>query len=61
LPEIPVDGEIGITAARLAALHADPADRLIVATALCARATLVTADARLLAMKGGPSCQDATQ
>ena len=32
--EIPVDGEIGIRAAGLVDFHADPADRLIVATAL---------------------------
>lgn len=34
LVEIPVDGEIGIRANTLADFHADPADRLIVATAL---------------------------
>ena len=34
LTEIPVDGEIGIRAAELADFHRDPADRLIVATAL---------------------------
>jgi PIN domain nuclease of toxin-antitoxin system len=32
--EIPVDGEIAISSTRLAGMHGDPADRLIVATAL---------------------------
>ena len=34
LVEIPVDGEIGIRASGLPDFHADPADRIIVATAL---------------------------
>ena len=34
LIEIPVDGEIGIRANALADFHADPADRIIVATAM---------------------------
>ena len=32
--EIPIDGQIGISAASLSDFHADPADRLIMATAL---------------------------
>jgi PIN domain nuclease of toxin-antitoxin system len=59
--EIAVDGEIAIVAARLAGLHGDPCDRLIVATALCRRATLLTADQRLLGMKGGLACIDASE
>jgi PIN domain nuclease of toxin-antitoxin system len=59
--EIPVDGEIGIVAARLAGLHGDPCDRIVVATALCKRATLLTADQRLLGIKGGPACADASE
>jgi PIN domain nuclease of toxin-antitoxin system len=58
--EIPVDGEIGIVAARLSGLHGDPADRLIVATGLCRRATVMTADEKLLSMKGGAAVVDAT-
>jgi PIN domain nuclease of toxin-antitoxin system len=46
--ELPVTGEIGILAAELETLHADPADRLIAATAIAHDATLVTADERLL-------------
>jgi PIN domain nuclease of toxin-antitoxin system len=61
LQEIPVDGEIGIVAARLVELHGDPCDRIVVATALCRRATLLTADQRLLAIKGGHACADASE
>ena len=51
LVEIPVDGWIGVRAADLQGLPEDPADRMIVATALQQRAALVTADERLLAWK----------
>jgi len=51
LIELPVDGAIGIRARELSGLPDDPADRLIVATALNYGAALVTADARLLAWK----------
>ena len=46
--ELPVDGRIGTRAASLAALHRDPADRFIAATAEIHGATLATADRRLL-------------
>ena len=49
--EIPVDGGIGVAAARLA-LHGDPADRIIVATAQRAGARLVSADEALLDWSG---------
>jgi PIN domain nuclease of toxin-antitoxin system len=46
---IPVDNRIGIRAVTLDDFpHRDPADRIIVATALGLGATLVTADERLL-------------
>lgn len=48
LIEWPVDGTIAILAADLVSLHKDPADRFIVATAIVHRATLMTADERLL-------------
>ena len=51
LHEIPVDGEIGIRAWSLDDLHGDPADRLIVATALGGH-RLVTADRRILEWPG---------
>jgi PIN domain nuclease of toxin-antitoxin system len=46
--ELPITGDIGILAGELEGLHADPADRLISATAIVHNATLVTADERLL-------------
>lgn len=58
--EIPMDGEIGIRAATLPDFHADPADRLIVATALEGH-RLVTADRRILDWPGQVSRLDATQ
>lgn len=51
LIEIPVDGDIAIRANQLSDFHADPAGRLIVATALGGH-TLVTADSRILSWKG---------
>ena len=51
LKEIPVDGEIGIRAATLPALHGDPADRIIVATALDDH-QLVTSDGEILRWSG---------
>lgn len=51
LMEIPVDGKIGIRAFKLADFHADPADRLIVATALGGHC-LLTADQRMLRWTG---------
>jgi PIN domain nuclease of toxin-antitoxin system len=51
LLELPVDGETGVRAARLADFHGDPADRLIVATALAGH-RLVTADERILGWPG---------
>ena len=58
LIEIPVDGDIAIRANELTGLHADPADRLIIATALGGH-TLVTADARLLSWSGRLNRNDA--
>ena len=48
LVELPVDGNVGIRAVSLGGLPDDPADRLIVATALHHDAGLVSADERLL-------------
>ena len=47
LNEIPVDGAIAACAGLLAEMHGDPADRLIVATALQGH-QLLTADRRIL-------------
>ena len=49
--EIPIDGQIGISAASLSDFHADHADRLIVATALEGM-ILLTADSRILNWPG---------
>lgn len=49
--ELPIDGYIATLAVQLEGLHKDPADRFIAAAALTHKATLVTADARLLAWK----------
>ncbi len=59
IDEVAVDGKIAIVASRLAGMHSDPADRIIVATALERAATLITADAKILAMKSGPARHDA--
>ena len=59
LTEWPVSGAIGIGAVHLDGLHADPADRWIVATALDLGADLITADERLLAWPGPLTCVDA--
>ena len=60
LIEIPVDGEIGIRANALADFHADPADRIIVATSMNGH-QLVTADRRILGWSGGLRCVDAAR
>lgn len=52
IEEVPLDGELALDSVALPNLHADPADRFIVATALRRQATLVTSDARLLAWNG---------
>ncbi len=59
LIEIPVNGEIGIAAVHLEHLHGDPADRMIVATALLQKAVLMTADRKLLEWSGILERQDA--
>ena len=57
--EVAIDGLIGIAANELQNMHDDPADRLIVATALTLGASLATSDARLLAWKGSLARIDA--
>ena len=58
LVELPVDGEIAARAGLLADLHSDPADRLIVATALEGH-KLITADQRILGWSGQLDSLDA--
>lgn len=59
--EEPIDGEIGFSAAELPDSHADPADRMLVATSILRGLTLVTADEVLLTWKlRGFRTRDAT-
>ena len=55
LREIPVSGSIGIKATELIDFHGDPADRIIVATALRKSAILLTADREII--ECGSDCQ----
>jgi PIN domain nuclease of toxin-antitoxin system len=59
IQEVPLTGDIAIAASRLAGLHADPADRIIVATGLASDAILVTADERILGWTGELRRRDA--
>ena len=60
LVELPVDGMIAARAGLLPKMHGDPADRLIVATALAGH-QLVTADRRILEWPAPLRRLDATQ
>ena len=51
--ELPIDGAVAELAGRLSQRHADPADCLLVATALEHELTLVTADVKLLELGSG--------
>ena len=57
--EMTLTGAIGIAAAELPAFHDDPADRMIVATALSLDARLATADRRILGWGGRVRAHDA--
>ena len=59
LQEIPLQGSTALRAGRLQAFHGDPADRMIVATAIENAATLVTADRKILAWDGLHQKKDA--
>ena len=61
LMEIPVDGRIGILANALSGFHRDPADRIIVATALAGGHQLITADLEILEWAGPLSRIDAAR
>ena len=58
LIELPVTGQIGIQAVSLEDFHNDPADRLIVATALSGH-QLVTVDTKILDWPGSINAVDA--
>jgi PIN domain nuclease of toxin-antitoxin system len=57
--ELAVSGAVGIAAAQLPNFHADPADRLIVASALSLEATLITADESILEWRSALKTFDA--
>ena len=59
--ELPLTGDVAIMAAQLPALHGDPADRLIVATAIAHDAMLMTADRALLRWRHRLPRQDASK
>lgn len=60
--EVALDGSIAIVSAELPDAHGDPADRILVATAIQRGLTLVTADSVLLEWKlRGFRVQDATE
>ena len=50
--EVPVSGDIGIASVMLRDFHSDPADRIIITTAMMNSAQLVTADASILSWSG---------
>jgi len=52
LIELAMDGNTGIKAADLREFHGDPADRIIVATALSTGSSLITADKKILEWSG---------
>lgn len=60
LVEIPVDGRVAIRANRLVDFHPDPADRMIVATALEGH-SLLTADRHILSWEGNLKRLDSRQ
>lgn len=57
--EIQIDGRIALLAVSLQSFHKDPADRFIVATAMNLRASLLTADGRILECPAEFARQDA--
>ena len=52
LHEIPIDGRIAAQSTMLPAIHADPADRILVSTALCEGLTLLTPDDHIRSYPG---------
>jgi len=48
LEEIPVDSSVAFKAAALPPIHKDPFDRLIIATALIHKLTIVTCDEKII-------------
>ena len=61
LSEVPLSGSVAIIAAALTEFHGDPADRIIVATALEEGMVVVTADKKILSWPGLKDKVDATK
>lgn len=59
LIEIPLDGQVGIAAVELSDFHADPADRIIIASAIHNGAAVLTADRSMLDWPGTLDRHDA--
>lgn len=59
LVEVSLTGEIAIRSTELEGLSYDPADRMIVATAIAHDAALLTADERILEWRGSLKTLDA--
>ncbi len=59
LKEVDLTGDMAIYSANLKDFHGDPADRMIVATAISLTATLCTADEKILAWDQGLIRMDA--
>ena len=59
LVELTLGGQAAAMAGAIDDLHGDPADRIIVATAVLADLPLLTADERILAWPGPLKCLDA--
>ena len=57
--EVAVSGDVAVLSVNLEGLPSDPADRIIAATALARRGTLLTADAWMLKWSGGLNLHDA--
>ena len=57
--EVAVSGDVAVWSVNLEGLPSDPADRIIAATALARRGTLLTADKWMLKWSGGLSLRDA--
>ena len=61
LLELPLSGSAAIIAAAFTGFHGDPADRIVVATALEEGAVVVTADQKILSWAGLKDKVDATK
>jgi PIN domain nuclease of toxin-antitoxin system len=59
--EVPITGDIAQASTELTSFPRDPADRMIVATAMARNSVLVTADREILKVRGGPPSRNARE